>query len=51
MSASFYTVAYVGFGFPLLLASLSPVVDVAWLLAVLTGVAGALALQQFRERM
>ena len=33
VSAGFYTVAYVGFGFPLMLASLSSTIDVAVLQA------------------
>ncbi|MGH3360885.1 MAG: hypothetical protein ACRDOM_00370, partial [Nocardioides sp.] len=51
VAAGFYTVAYIGFGFPLLLASLSLAVDVAVLLAVLAGLCLLLAGQQARARL
>ena len=50
-SAAFYTVAYVGFGFPLMLASLSLTIDVAVLLAVLAGLCALFAAQQSRARL
>ncbi len=51
VSASFYAVAYIGFGFPLLLAALSNWVAVAALLAVLALTCSLLAVQQGRSRM
>lgn len=51
VSAGFYTVAYIGFGFPLMLASLSLTIPVAVLLAVLAGLCALLAAQQARARL
>ncbi len=51
VAAGFYATAYVGFGFPLALASLSDVVPVALVLAVLAGGCAALVLQQARARI
>lgn len=51
VAAGFYMAAYVGFGFPLLLASLSGAIDVSVLLAVLTVACGLLAAQQARARV
>ena len=51
VSAGFYTVAYVGFGFPLMLASLSLTIDVAVLLALLACLCALLAAQQARARL
>lgn len=51
VAAGFYTVAYIGFGFPLMLASFSLAVDVTVLFALLAGVCALLALQQGRARL
>jgi hypothetical protein len=51
VSASFYAVAYIGFGFPLLLAALSNWVAVSALLAVLALTCSLLAVQQARSRL
>ena len=48
VSSAFYAVAYIGFGFPLLLAALSESVPTAALLAALAALCGVLALQQAR---
>lgn len=50
VSAAFYATAYVGFGFPLLLASLSLVVPVALGLATIAVLCLALTTQQTRAR-
>jgi len=46
ISSGFYAVAYIGFGFPLLLAALSESVPIGALLAVLAALCGLLAAQQ-----
>lgn len=51
VSAGFYTVAYIGFGFPLMIASLSLVVGMAALLAALAAVCVLLTVQQARARL
>jgi predicted MFS family arabinose efflux permease len=51
VSAAFYATAYVGFGFPLLLATLSLAVPVAVWLAVLALLCVALTAQQARARL
>ena len=51
VSAGFYTTAYLGFGFPLALASLAGLVPLALVLAVLAGLCGALIVQQARAPM
>ncbi len=51
VSAAFYATAYVGFGFPLLLASLSLVVPVAMGLAAIALLCLALTVQQARARL
>ncbi len=51
VSAAFYATAYVGFGFPLLLASLSLTIPVAAGLAAIALLCLALAVQQARARL
>lgn len=51
VSSGFYMVAYIGFGFPLMLAALSELVSVAILLAVLAVLCALLAAQQDRARL
>ena len=51
VSAGFYATAYIGFGFPLMIATLSEVVPVAAVLATLAVVCAALAVQQGRARL
>ena len=51
MAAGFYTVAYIGFGFPLLIASLAAAVGVTVLFGLLALVCALLALQQGRARL
>ncbi|MBD8869177.1 MFS transporter [Nocardioides donggukensis] len=51
VSAGFYATAYVGFGFPLMLAALSAQVSVALVLAALAGWCVVLAVQQGRARL
>ncbi|MGH3336247.1 MAG: hypothetical protein ACRDOZ_10545, partial [Nocardioides sp.] len=51
VSAAFYAMAYVGFGFPLLLAWLSLAVPVAVWLAVLALLCLTLTVQQARARL
>lgn len=48
VSSGFYAVAYIGFGFPLLLAALSQSVPTAALLTVLAALCALLAVQQAR---
>ncbi|MEO5666095.1 MAG: MFS transporter [Nocardioides sp.] len=48
VSSAFYAVAYIGFGFPLLLAALSQSVPTAALLAALAALCALLAVQQAR---
>lgn len=50
VSAAFYGVAYLGFGFPLLMTRASLVVDVAAVLAVLAALCALLTVQQARAR-
>ena len=51
VSSGFYAVAYIGFGFPLLLAALSESVPTAALLAALAALCAVLAVQQTRMRL
>lgn len=51
VSAAFYTVAYIGFAMPLLLAALSQEVAMSLLLAVLAALCVVLAAQQARARL
>lgn len=51
VSAAFYTAAYIGFAFPLMITTLSGYVSVAPVLAVLAGLCGVLAMQQARARL
>lgn len=51
VSSGFYMVAYIGFGFPLMLAALSEAVSVALLLGVLAALCALLAGQQARARL
>ena len=51
VSAAFYATAYVGFGFPLLLASLSLAIPVAAGLAAIALLCLALAVQQAHARL
>lgn len=51
VAAGFYTVAYIGFGFPLLIASLAAAVGVTVLFGLLALVCALLALQQGRARL
>lgn len=51
VSAGFYATAYLGFGFPLAMASLSALVPVAAVLAAWALLCGLLAVQQARARL
>lgn len=51
VAAAFYTVAYVGFGLPLVLASLATSMPVAIPLAVLAALCALLTVQQYRARL
>jgi len=51
VSASFYAVAYLGFGMPLLLARVTLVIDIVWALVALAVVCATLAVQQLRARL
>lgn len=51
VSAAFYITAYLGFGMPLLLATLSQVVTVSLLMLALAVLCGLLAVQQARARL
>ncbi len=51
VSAGFYATAYVGFGFPLMIATLSEQVPVAAVLGVLALLCAGLAVQQGRARL
>lgn len=51
VSAAFYATAYIGFGFPLMIAGLSEQIPVALILGVLAAVSAALAVQQQRAQL
>lgn len=51
VSAAFYAIAYIGFGFPLLITSLAEQVSVVPVLAGLAGVCLVLSIQQARARL
>ncbi len=51
VAAAFYATAYIGFGFPLMIAGLAEVVPVAAVLAVLALVCAVLAVGQSRARL
>lgn len=51
VSAAFYATAYIGFGFPLMIAGLGSLVPVASVLAVLALICAALAVGQARARL
>lgn len=51
VSAAFYAIAYIGFGFPLMITALSEQISVAPVLAGLAGLCLVLAVQQARARL
>lgn len=51
VSAAFYVIAYIGFGFPLMITALAAQVSVVWVLVALAGLCLVLAVQQARARL